>query len=162
MSKQYTQYLTEHRKNVQKAFDWLYEHKIIEKNIKKRLENHDISKYTDAEYHAYDEYFYSDKPKTEEIKNAFNLAWLHHIHKNPHHWQHWVLINDDEGTIGLEMPENYAIEMFCDWWSFSFKKNNLEEIFDWYEQHKNNMVLHENTRKFIENILKQIKSELKK
>ncbi|MFR1480703.1 MAG: DUF5662 family protein [Hydrogeniiclostridium mannosilyticum] len=31
------------------------------------------------------------------VVQAFQRAWLLHIHRNPHHWQHWVLINDDPG-----------------------------------------------------------------
>ena len=38
-------------------------------------------------------------------------AWLLHIHRNPHHWQYWVLINDnpEEGENLIEMPYNYII-----------------------------------------------------
>lgn len=25
----------------------------------------------------------------------FNIAWLKHIHRNPHHWQYWILLNDN-------------------------------------------------------------------
>ena len=57
------------------------------------------------------------------------------------------------------MPENYVIEMICDWWSFSFKTGNLYEIFDWYEKHKG-MVLHEKTRKLVEDTLNKIKKVL--
>ena len=51
--------------------------------------------------------------------------------------------------------------MICDWWSFSFRNNKLDEIFDWYERHKT-MKLHEKTRKLVEDILGKIKEELKK
>jgi hypothetical protein len=57
----------------------------------------DLSKFDDAEYEAYDKYFHGPS-KTAEVKAAFDVAWLHHIHMNPHHWQHWVLVNDDDGT----------------------------------------------------------------
>ena len=59
------------------------------------------------------------------------------------------------------MPKNRVIEMICDWWSFSWKSGNLGEIFDWYEKHKD-MKLHENTRKFVEDILGKMKEELEK
>ena len=113
------------------------------------------------EYTAYDEYFYG-KTKTPEIKKNFNLAWLHHIHNNPHHWQHWVLINDDpgEGMIMLDMPHNYIIEMICDWWAFSWAKGNLYEIFNWYDAHKDYMKLSDKTRETVEDILEKIKTKL--
>ena len=129
MSKAYTQYIVEHCANVKKAYEWLVDHKIIKDEFIHRIQAHDISKYSDEEYDAYDKYFYGKQGKTIEIKDAFNFAWLHHIHANPHHWQHWVLINDDDGTKALEIPEEYVIEMICDWWSFSHKTENLEEIF---------------------------------
>ena len=118
---------------------------------------HDLSKYSAEEYQAYDDYFYGKKNK--ETERAFNYAWLSHIHHNPHHWQYWVLKHDDEPEEALEMPEQYVIEMICDWWSFSFKTGNLYEIFDWYEKHKG-MVLHEKTRKLVEDTLNKIKKVL--
>ena len=158
MSKAYTEYIVAHRENVKKAYDWLKSHKIIKGNLEKQIMQHDASKYSDEEYDAYDKYFYG-KEKTEKVKSDFNYAWLHHIHENPHHWQYWVLKHDDEPDEALEMPYEYVVEMICDWWSFSFKIDKLDEIFSWYNQHKG-MVLHTNTRKLVEDILENIKKEL--
>jgi len=155
MSQEYTSYITTHVANVQKAADWLYEHQIIPEKISFGL--HDVSKYTAEEYKAYDDYFYGKR--TKEVEKAFNYAWLHHIHANPHHWQYWVLKHDDEPEEALEMPEQYVYEMIADWWSFSHKTGNLREIFDWYAKHKD-MVLHENTRKLVEGILDKMKKAL--
>jgi len=158
MSKAYTEYITEHRENVRKAYEWLKKHKIIKGNFEKQIMQHDASKYSDEEYDAYDKYFYG-KEKTEKVESDFNYAWLHHIHENPHHWQYWVLKHDDEPEEALEMPYEYVVEMICDWWSFSHKINKLDEIFSWYNQHKD-MVLHANTRKLVEDILEDIRKEL--
>jgi hypothetical protein len=158
MSAEYNTYIIEHVDNVKKAYMWLKDHNIIKEDILDQLNLHDASKYTDEEYKAYDDYFYGTKTKV--VKEAFNYAWLHHIHHNPHHWQYWVLVNDDDGTVGLEMPENYVYEMICDHWAFSHKSGNLYEIFDWYKAHKKNMILHERTRKLYESILDKIKKEL--
>ncbi len=88
-----------------------------------------MSKNTPDEYTPYDNYFYGEQ--TPAIIEAFNRAWLMHIHRNPHHWQYWVLINDEpkEGTILIEMPYPYIIEMICDWWAFSWIKGDLSEMF---------------------------------
>jgi hypothetical protein len=78
---------------------------------------------------------------------------MNHIHRNPHHWQHWVLVNDDpeEGEVLLEMPEIYIVEMICDWWSFSWSKDtDLTEIFKWYDERKDYIKLHRNTRRRVE------------
>lgn len=160
MSAEYNTYIIEHTDNVIKAYMWLKDHDIIKKDILDELKLHDLSKYSLYEYEAYDDYFYGTK--TKAVKEAFNYAWLHHIHNNPHHWQYWVLINDEDGTIALEMPENYVYEMICDWWSFSHKVGKLSEIFNWYNSHKKNMILHENTRRLVEEILDKIKIELDK
>ena len=92
----------------------------------------------------------------------FNHAWLHHIHNNAHHWQYWILNNDDpnKGEIILDMPDNYIFEMICDWWSFSWAKGNLYEIFDWYNERKNYIKLSDKTRKKVEDILEKMKDEL--
>ena len=158
MSQEYTQYIVEHKANVEKAYRWIIDHNIFEDcEIPVNIVEHDLSKYGIDEYPAYDAYFYGKR--TKEVKRDFNYAWLHHIHNNPHHWQYWVLKHDDEPEEALEMPLNYALEMICDWWSFSFKTGNLYEIFDWYKKHKD-MVLHEKTRKFVEDTLDKIKKAL--
>ena len=124
------------------------------------IKRHDESKSSAEEYVPYVDYFYG--ARDSETDERFNRAWLHHIHQNPHHWQHWVLVNDDGGTYALEMPKEFVYEMICDWWSFSHKTGNLYEIFDWYKAHSKKMILHENTRKLVEEILDKIKKELDK
>lgn len=165
MSAKYSEYISNHIANVKKAYLWLKDRAIIdlkeaEADFLNQLNIHDLSKYSEEEYYAYDSYFYGTE--TEKAKKDFDYAWLHHIHENPHHWQHWVLVNDDEGTYALEMPKEFVYEMICDWWSFSHKTDNLYEIFDWYKAHSKKMILHENTRKLVEEILDKIKTELDK
>lgn len=161
MSIEYNTYITEHVANVQKAYFWLRDHNIIKDlNLYDQINIHDLSKYSDEEYKAYDNYFYGNK--TKKVQEEFDYAWLHHIHNNPHHWQYWLLVNDEDGTYALEMPENYVIEMISDWWAFSHKSGNLYEIFDWYKKNKKRQILHENTRKLVEEILDKIKEELDK
>ena len=170
MSREYDQYLTEHRNNVMQGYIWILDHfgdpgleqigNMTGVILSTTVHSHDMSKYSAQEYDAYDAYFYG-KNKTEKIKENFNFAWLHHIHENPHHWQHWVLMEDDpesgESYKCLEMPEAYVLEMICDWWSFSWKTGNLYEIFDWYEKHKSIIKLHPETRALVESWLGKIK-----
>lgn len=165
MSYEYDRYLTEHIRNVRAAFFWIHSNlpEIIENYSEARayIIDHDRSKYEAEEYDAYDKYFYGGSRSYAVVRN-FNLAWLHHIHTNPHHWQHWVLINDDSdiGIQALDIPNSFIIEMICDWWSFSWTKGNLFEIFEWYDSHKNYMMLSEKTRRFVESYLEKIKSKL--
>lgn len=110
MSQQYDLYLQRHKANVQKGFDWLKTNMpwLFEGRPSAAWQTefeHDASKSNPDEYEAYDAYFYGGN-RSYAIVEAFNRAWLLHIHRNPHHWQHWVLINDDpgEGEVLLEMP----------------------------------------------------------
>ena len=160
MSKEYDEYLTNHIDNVWKGYRWVekYAPEILNKidNIKefeKQLRAHDKSKWSDEEYDAYDKYFYGKKDQAE-----FDLAWAHHQKLNEHHWQYWLLFNDEDGVKTLDMPYEYIVEMILDWWTFSWSKNNLNEIFKWYELHDINVS--KNTRKEVENILDVLKDAI--
>lgn len=137
MSPEYYKYLQEHRAMVVVGYEWLITHHLIDfikevltdlgtdSELYEQFRNHDKSKYDKCECEAYDEFFYGPE-RTQEVIDNFNYAWLNHIHSNPHHWQHWVLIFDKGGRSGkqvpLDMPDNYILEMICDWWSFSWRK----------------------------------------
>lgn len=162
MSAKYDEYLNNHIRNVGRGLSWLIVQlpEVLDgfdsDYLGELISNHDKSKWNTEEYDAYDKYFYSDEDVTEE----FDKAWLHHQHNNPHHWQHWLLHNDDGSVTALEMPKEYVIEMFCDHWAFSWAKNNFYEIFDWYADNKAKMILHANTQAFYEDILSKLKTRL--
>ena len=164
MSVQYDNYLTEHKENVAKGFRWLQENipEVIDDGFEWQIcFNHDASKTDPEEYDAYDAYFYGNNRSYSVVQN-FKKAWLRHIHNNPHHWQHWILINDEpkEGMVVIDMPYIYVVEMICDWWSFSWTKGDLNEIFGWYEDRKDYMKLSANTQISVEYILGKMKDKL--
>lgn len=168
MSREYDLYLQEHRNNVAKGYQWIRENlpELVIGWENQGLEHqvcfaHDYSKNDPEEYVAYDRYFYGGN-RSYAVVQDFNYAWLIHIHKNPHHWQYWILHNDDpkEGMVVLDMLYNYIIEMICDWWAFSWSKGDRREMFKWYDEHKDYMKLSENTRKTVEKILLDIWSKL--
>lgn len=165
MSQLYDDYLREHVTNVGKAWVWMRDNvpvsPVLETEVENLVRMHDMSKTKRDEYRAYDDYFYGGNRSTRVVRD-FHKAWLKHIHRNPHHWQHWVLIHDDEPMEALEMPPEYIYEMIADWWSFSFKSGNLREIFSWYEKHNPGMILHPKTKNLVESILGQIKEKLDK
>lgn len=170
MSREYDNYLTEHKDNVARGFHWIQEYlpELIPAEDGIDYEHqicfaHDKSKNESDEYDAYDAYFYG-RNRSFRVVQDFNYAWLNHIHRNPHHWQHWILLNDEpnEGEIILDIPYHYVLEMICDWWTFSWAKGDLTEIFNWYDQHKIYMKLSEKTRKTVEDILLRIRLELEK
>lgn len=163
MEDEYLDYLKNHLFNVKNAFEWMKLSFEFEKGFISVVDNlimqHDTSKFDyDNEFYAYMKYFYGDK--TPDVEEEFNKAWLHHIHKNPHHWQYWILHEDEGSIIALDMPIEYIYEMICDWWSFSWSHNDLFEIFNWYDEHKNKMILSPNTRTIVESILDKIQENL--
>lgn len=171
MSVEYDNYIREHRENIKKGLEWMQQNlsgpfingeKLTEALL--NAEQHDQSKYDKEEYDPYDAYFYGPV-KIPEVKSAFDYAWLRHIHNNPHHWQYWVLLEDDPetGSFGkvLDMPLEYIYEMIADWWSFSWRANNLMEIFNWYESHQNTIRLSMKTRMIVNELMGQIYKILK-
>lgn len=168
MSREYDLYLENHKANVKKGFDWIKEYlpDLIPTDDGVDYEHqigfeHDASKSDPEEYEAYDAYFYGGN-RSYQVVQDFNYAWLRHIRLNPHHWQSWVLIQDDpeEGEIVLDMPYNYIIEMICDWWAFSWNSGNLREIFNWYDKHKDYIKLSDKTRMRVTHILGMINAKL--
>ena len=169
MSVEYERYLENHKRNVIKGYEWILDNIPVLNNpvtnmgvdMFDQLSKHDESKHSPAEYEAYDKYFYGGN-RSYQVMQDFNYAWLHHLHRNPHHWQYWTLVNDEpnEGEKVLDMPYNYILEMILDWWAFSWSCGNLTEIFKWYDEHKDYIKLSDKTRKTVEDILNKIKERL--
>lgn len=168
MSKLYDRYLVNHKSNVIDGFEWIKNNipdvldGVDAENMHTIIQNHDASKTDLDEYEAYDKYFYGNN-RSYEVSSNFNYAWLAHQHKNKHHWQHYILVNDDphEGDEILEMPREYIIEMICDWWSFSWTSGNLMEIFDWYDKRASYIKLSWWTRSRVETVLNKMEVKLK-
>ena len=156
MSIEYDEYLKRHYSNVRKSYNWI---KRSAPDILKGdfdyswfIDFHDDTKTIPDEYNAYDEYLFGNK-KDKNVENRYRIAKLNHIHSNPHHWQYWILIDEDLGVICTEMPYPYIVEMVCNWWSRSWEEDDLWSIFDYYEKYKNKIKLHKKSRKDLENIL---------
>lgn len=131
---------------------------------------HDMSKFLPSEWFPYVNYFYggdSDikrgrdetgyyKP-TDTGDKAFDFAWLLHQKRNRHHWQWWILPEDEGGVKILEIQKQYLKEMICDWIGagkaqghVSPKDDRFFETRRWYSKNKEKMQLHPHTRKWIE------------
>ena len=89
-------------------------------------------------------YFASGK-----IPNELGLAWLRHWHGSPHHWQWWVMVLDDGQTKVLPMTDRYRREMLADWLAVSRTADRLDML-PWYEKHRDRMLLHPETREWVE------------
>jgi hypothetical protein len=121
-----------------------------------RLIIHDYSKFAPAEFVAYRNRFFDGRAGQEDKKqdpNEFKLAWLHHIHRNPHHWEHWILRDNDP----FEMPINFVREMVADWMGAGRAITGERDISSWYETAKEYQKLHPTTRWVVEALLKDHK-----
>jgi len=126
---------------------------------------HDLSKLLPSEFVPYARYFEGDYPSfnevkflppfasccrtKEEIAYDFDVAWLHHQKRNRHHWQYWVLLNDDGDTKILEMPDRYRWEMLADWIGAG-KALGTPDTKAWYLKWRDTIQLGRNTRVWIE------------
>jgi hypothetical protein len=126
-----------------------------------------------SEFIPYANHFYGGKRNINEGRDAtgyykpvdtgdkeFDFAWLLHQKRNRHHWQWWVL-PDDEGSVKiLEISEPYRTEMICDWLGASLAQgkkcphnDKYLEVRKWWNVNNHKMQLHPNTRVWIENVL---------
>lgn len=114
-----------------------------------RLVIHDWSKLTPAEWFPYVQTFYG-APRP----HAFDHAWLHHQHRNPHHWQHWLLREDGGATKTLRMPEKFVREMVADWMGAGRAITGRWDVAGWYYGGAGaRMVLHPEVREQVERLI---------
>jgi hypothetical protein len=121
---------------------------------------HDLSKLMPSEFVPYAQFFYGTKrpvrdtigyyKPTDTGDTAFDFAWLLHQKRNKHHWQWWVLPEDDGGIKVLPMPDRYRREMLADWRGAGKAQGYGDNTKAWYERNKNKMTLHPETRAWIE------------
>lgn len=135
-----------------------------------RLVIHDWSKLTPAEWRPYVENFYRPLDPSigrgegphgvalverlrAERQARFDAAWLHHQHRNAHHWQHWLLREDDGPTKALPMPEPLVREMVADWMGAGRAITGQWEVASWYEANRDKIVLAAETRALVEQLI---------
>ncbi len=132
---------------------------------------HDWHKFLPSEWPSYAEYFYGTKRQTEWFGLAerfgcaeaapwgecvgdwFNLAWLRHQKRGDHHWQAWMLHKDDGGVFPIPMSPRARLEMLCDWKGAGRaqgKTGGWKDTAAWYADNWKNMVLHQETREWVE------------
>lgn len=119
-----------------------------------RLILHDWDKFLPSMWMAYSTTFYAANGKKQYVPNdAFYRAWLGHQNRNRHHWQYWILHNDDIGPDALEMPDVDRREMLADWRGAgrAYDPNwTPRSTVEWYKEHYLKMWLHSNTRDWID------------
>jgi len=120
---------------------------------------HDLSKLRPSEFFPYARFFMSKdrannyKTKTSDEDNIdFQSGWLLHQKRNKHHWQFWILPEDEGGIKVLEMPLKYRKEMLCDWRGAG-RAYGTPDTRKWWRENNHKMKLHPEVRKWIEDNL---------
>lgn len=127
---------------------------------------HDLSKFLPCEWFLYVRRFYGPDRVASQVsraktgyfhvpkeENPFNYAWLHHIHCNSHHWQHWWLARGEDAGLALEMPLADVVEMVCDWMGAGKAQGHGDDLRIWYEFNRKKMILHPLTREIVEGLI---------
>lgn len=135
---------------------------------------HDWSKLLPDEFIPYANYFNNQKLQEKEnieafkfglaelapfgyfAKDRFNVAWLYHQRRNPHHWQYWYLMQDNDPDFPLPMPEKYAREMLADWMGAGRAITGKWDVKTWYEKNKEVIKIHPDTRVFVETLMELV------
>lgn len=133
---------------------------------------HDLSKFFPQEWFPYVHSFYNRDGSKRNVRNAdgsydptkvsreFDYAWKSHQLHNAHHWQHWVLINDEDDTYPLPIPDKYIREMVADWIGAGIAIAGRADPAPWYERNKYKMILHDESRAKIERLLEIVSEKI--
>lgn len=125
-----------------------------------QLAMHDASKWRPDEFFPYAHKFYGSQHVTDaEVRIRelrFQHALLRHYHRNPHHWNHYVLLTG--GSISaLQMPRRYVLEMLADWAGAGLAQGSTN-MHDWYDTNREKLVLHPHTASLIEYLLPHVQT----
>lgn len=137
---------------------------------------HDWSKFRFSEWFPYVEFFYGGNHlawsafsagekylamnawnySQEGVQHHFDMAWLAHQHRNKHHWQHWIIREDDGGTKPMPMPWRYIAEMVADWAGAGRAITGEWELKKWWDYNKHKIVLEKHTLITVEQLIDEL------
>lgn len=159
-TRRYLDYLEKHLKHIARAWS------IIEQGcrgmrflsddyaydlLRRQVESHDVSKFSEMEFTRYRKHFYSVKGEKEL---DFDIAWQHHILHNSHHWEGWVEGEDKTPPYGKEID---CVHMVINWMAMSFHFGGDPR--EYYEKNRDTIKLSEDSISFIYEIFSKIGCE---
>lgn len=131
-----------------------------------RLLVHDLSKFSRAEWSPYVRRFALGRGGAvdhEADADEWRLAWNHHWHRNPHHWEHWLRFvpYDGGGTsthyiAEIPMPETYVREMVADWMGAGRAYTGTWDAREWYAKNRSKIILHPDSRRLAERLMAEV------
>jgi hypothetical protein len=114
---------------------------------------HDLSKFLPREWFAYCRRFSNGDEYQKAIDKAltdprYRMAWHLHQKHNSHHWQWWLTPKEGGGNRILPMSSVARREMIADWKAMN--RMYKTDIKKWYLGYKDKLVVHPETRQWIE------------
>jgi hypothetical protein len=111
---------------------------------------HDWSKLFPLEFFSYAKTFRTtDGKKQYEPHLAFWIAVNSHVTRHKHHWQYWIHIKGKDDLMILPMPDRHRREMLADWYAAGLAHGEPDTR-GWYMKNSDNIILHDETRHWIE------------
>lgn len=154
---QYIEYLKRHSVNIRKAFDiyGAFIARLLYCNLEElnvRINNHDASKYSDAEFNAYRKRFFpvDESEAITDDSDEFKNAWEHHYLANSHHPEHYFKYGSPH-----EMPNIDIAEMILDWIAMSYEFGDT--AYSYYDSSSKSSIMHPNTKFKVEYLLHELR-----
>lgn len=111
---------------------------------------HDWDKFLPDEWLPYVNTFYAPDGTSRYAESPeFAAAWNLHQKRNKHHWQWWLLTRDRGETVFLPMSDLYRREMLADWRGAGRAMGDPDTT-AWYLKNSDKILLHPETRSWIE------------
>ncbi len=126
---------------------------------------HDLSKYSPTEFLIGAKYYQGTRSPNdaEREDKGYTTSWLHHKGRNKHHLEYWMdysLDRSNANLVGMPMPKEYIIEMFCDRVAackiYNKEKYYDGQPYDYYMKGRASKLLHPESRKTLEKYLKML------
>lgn len=123
---------------------------------------HDLSKYSPTEFIPGVKYFQGNRSPNNAQREAegCSTAWLHHKGRNKHHYEYWIDYPAKGGNgslIGMEMPVNYVVEMFCDRVAaskiYNKEKYKDSDSLEYFRRGMDHYIIHPKTKELLYSLL---------
>lgn len=119
---------------------------------------HDLSKYSWTEFSMGAKYYQGNRSPNdaEREDKGYTTAWLHHKGRNKHHLEYWIDYSLDKSKclVGMPMPKEYIIEMFCDriaaCKNYNKENYNQRQPLEYYLKGRAKTLLHPDSAKTLE------------
>lgn len=112
---------------------------------------HDLSKFSFIEAWGYSGWDFNSK---RGDKAAFDEAWNHHKHNNPHHPENWLSVGRSGDISVLPMPDIFVAEMVADWIGAGKSYGNTLE--QWLPGNLHQFRIHPDSCMFLNKVLNGI------